>query len=246
MCNSFLQLRSDNTLSRWISSFSQLVFVLEFLAEWISLILEAPRLLLATVFCWRWESRHCTHLLLKTEALTPLQTPSGLSLSSLLNTIRTSASAQPVQSPPAWGTHGLVPNLCLIEPLTTTCGCQLDGNRMWRFQGASLQHSWFIVTVFMVVRDAHSMWGCVRGGRLPTSLPPRRRPGSHQTAVATEPHTPPVGPIPCDNVHIHLGPTVLVLVSWDKWWGGKKKSHCGKRNRMAIGRTFLAPSVLLS
>ena len=194
----------------------------------------------------RWKSRHCTHLPLKTEALTPLQTPSGLSLSSLLNTIRTRASAQPVQSPPAWGTHGLVPNLCLIEPLTTTCGCQLDGNRMWRFQGASLQHSWFIVTVFMVVRDAHSMWGCVRGGRLPTSLPPRRRPGPHQTAVATEPHMPPVSPIPCDNVHFHLGPTVLVLVSWDKWWGGKK-SHCGKRNRMAIGRTFLAPfSVLFS
>lgn len=57
MCNSFLQLRSDNTLSRWISSFSQLVFVLEFLAEWTSLILEAPRLLLGTVFCWRGEKQ---------------------------------------------------------------------------------------------------------------------------------------------------------------------------------------------
>ena len=72
MCNSFLQLRSDNTLSRWISSFSQLVFVLEFLAEWISLILEAPRLLLATVFCWRGEKAGTVHTYLLKRKLLPL------------------------------------------------------------------------------------------------------------------------------------------------------------------------------
>lgn len=37
--------------------------------------------------------------------------------------------------------------------------------------------------------------------------------GPHRNAVGMELQMPPVSPIPFDNVHIQLGPKVLVLVS---------------------------------
>lgn len=159
-----------------------------------------------------------TQLLFTTKALTHSQTKSNLPW---ILADQLSLSEQWLR---CWVSHcwlgpcGLVLNLCSLKLLTSTCRCQQDGDRMWRFQRGSPQHSWFIVTAFMVDHDGYSMWGSVFWGVC--HQPPRHtgRCGSLQNAMEMELQMPPVSPIPSDNVHIQLGPKVLVLVSWDKRW----------------------------
>lgn len=144
--------------------------------------------------------------------------PVPLGLCQTSKTFQTSGLAQPVRIRKP-GTLGESESL-LIGTTDFNPRCQPNGNRMWRFQGASPQPSWFIVTVFMVGHDAYSMWGPVCGGVCPPAPPPHHIGcrGPHQNALGTGLQMPPVSPIPFDNVHIQLGPKVLVLVSWDKGW----------------------------
>lgn len=137
--------------------------------------LEALRPLLATIRSRGQEAFTDRCIFSKNETLSHLQTQSNLPW--VLSNQQKLSDQWPSQQVNHHhsGTCGLVSNLYLIEPLTTTCRCQPDGNWMWRFQGASAQYSWFIVTVFMAGHDAYSMWGSICGGVCPPAPMPRRQ-----------------------------------------------------------------------
>lgn len=158
----------------WICSFSKLVFAMKFLTEW-------------SLSSWRIQapspdrSRHSrTHTFFTNETFTHLQIQSHFPRASLVkHSLSNPWLSQQVRLC-RLGTCGWILNLCFIESLSTTCKCQPDGNWMWRLQGASLQHSWFILTVFMVSHDAYSMRGPVCGGVCPPASLPHRQHGPDQ------------------------------------------------------------------
>lgn len=92
-------------------------------------LLEALRPIVATVV--EGAREHASiHIFFKNEALTHLQTQLVYhELSQTSKTFQANDLGQAVR-PHQPGTCGLVQNLCLIEPLTTTCGCQPNGNQM--------------------------------------------------------------------------------------------------------------------